>query len=193
MPTRLLSAIFAILTFAALSSAAAAANLLATITTNKGPIVVQLYPKRAPVTVQNFIRYVQAGHYDGTIFHRVIKGFMIQGGGFTADGFREKRTGRGIRNEATNGLKNVAGTIAMARTPDPHSATSQFFINTADNHGLNHQNKSARGWGYAVFGKVVEGMKVVVEIEDVKTGSRGDHEDVPQEPIVITSISLSDG
>ena len=154
--------------------------------TSKGEIILELYADKAPQTVSNFLTYVDAGFYDGTIFHRVIPGFMIQGGGFTAE-MKQKETRPAIQNEADNGLKNDRGTIAMARTPDPHSATAQFFINTVDNGFLNHKSKSQQGWGYAVFGRVVEGMDVVDQISGTKTVSRGMHQDVPAEAVVIVS------
>ena len=144
-----------------------------------GDIVITLDAKKAPATVSNFLKYVESGFYDGTIFHRVIDGFMIQGGGFSED-FEEP-----IKNEADNGLKNVRGSIAMARTSDPHSATSQFFINVADNVNLDYRSSTGRGWGYAVFGRVVEGMNVVDEIRKVKTTFKGPYRDVPVTPIVI--------
>jgi peptidyl-prolyl cis-trans isomerase B (cyclophilin B) len=153
--------------------------------TDFGPIVLELDPKAAPETVANFIRYVESGFYDGTIFHRVIKGFMIQGGGLTP-AMQKKPTQKPIPNEASNGLKNKAGTIAMARTGDPHSATSQFFINTVDNPFLDHKSKSGQGWGYCVFGRVVQGMAVIVEIEGVQTGYKSGRKDVPLTPIAIT-------
>ena len=155
-----------------------------TLDTSKGKIVLELYSDKAPKTVLNFLTYVDAGFYDGTIFHRVIPGFMIQGGGFNAE-MQQKESRPPIENEADNGLQNERGTIAMARTPDPHSATAQFFINTVDNDFLNHKSKSAQSWGYAVFGKVVEGIDVVDEISRVKTVSRGTHQDVPAETVVI--------
>jgi len=195
MIRRFLSAIVAAL-FATQSPAPATEAMAAesathvTISTSKGDIVIALDAKRAPGTVANFLRYVRAGHYDGTIFHRVIPQFMIQGGGFTADGFKEKPTGRPIRNEADKTASNAVGTIAMARTPDPHSATAQFFINTNDNSHLNHTEKSARGWGYAVFGRVVRGMEVVRAIEAVPTRTAGPYENVPAEPVVIRSIKI---
>jgi peptidyl-prolyl cis-trans isomerase B (cyclophilin B) len=154
--------------------------------TSKGKIVVELYADKAPQTVENFLTYVYAGFYDGTIFHRVIPGFMIQGGGFTVE-MQQKETRPPIQNEADNGLHNERGTIAMARTPDPHSATAQFFINLVDNDFLNHKSKSEQGWGYAVFGRVVEGIDVVDEISRTKTVSRGMHRDVPAEPVIIVS------
>jgi cyclophilin family peptidyl-prolyl cis-trans isomerase len=157
-----------------------------TLDTSKGKIVLELYEDKAPQTVLNFLTYVDAGFYDGTIFHRVIPGFMIQGGGFTPE-MQQKTTRPPIHNEADNGLQNERGSIAMARTAEPHSATAQFFINTVDNDFLNHQGKSAQSWGYAVFGQVVEGIDVVDEISRVKTASRGMHGDVPTETIVIVS------
>ena len=152
--------------------------------TTKGKIVLELYADKAPKTVKNFLAYVDAGFYDGTIFHRVIPNFMIQGGGFTAD-MKQKKTRAPIDNEADNGLRNERGTIAMARTSAPHSATAQFFINTKNNDFLNHKGKSPQGWGYAVFGRVAEGMAVVDAISGVKTGTRGPFRDVPTDPIVI--------
>lgn len=154
--------------------------------TSKGKIVLALYPEKAPETVKNFLNYVDQKFYDGTIFHRVIPNFMIQGGGFTAD-MQRKPTGAPIKNEADRGLKNERGTIAMARTGDPHSATAQFFINTVDNDSLNHKSKTQQGWGYAAFGKVVEGMDTVDAISAVKTTARGPYRDVPVEPVVIKS------
>lgn len=151
--------------------------------TTKGSITVELYPEQAPVSVENFLGYVDAGHFDGTIFHRLIPGFMIQGGGFTEE-MRQKPTQDPIKNEADNGLKNERGTLAMARTSDIHSATSQFFVNVADNAFLDH---GGRDFGYAVFGRVVEGMDVVDDIVQVPTGSKGGHQDVPLEPVVIHS------
>ncbi len=154
------------------------------LTTNHGDIVIELNAEKAPETVKNFLAYVEAGHYDNTIFHRVINGFMIQGGGFEP-GMTQKGTNAPIKNEADNGLKNDAGTIAMARTQDPHSATAQFFINIEDNDFLNHSAPNTQGWGYCVFGKVSEGMDVVNKIRNVKTGSSGFHQDVPKEDVVI--------
>lgn len=156
------------------------------IETNHGLIVLKLNPSAAPETVANFLRYVDEGFYDNTIFHRVIPGFMIQGGGFDPD-MQQKRTHGPIQNEADNGLKNKTGTVAMARTQDPHSATAQFFINVADNAFLDHNSKTPQGWGYAVFGSVSEGMSVVSEIERVKTGRVGMHQDVPLQPVVMKS------
>ena len=152
--------------------------------TNHGVITLELDAEKAPVTVANFLAYVAAGHYDNTVFHRVIDGFMIQGGGFEP-GMNQKPTGEQIKNEADNGLKNERGTIAMARTQAPHSATAQFFINVADNDFLNHRSPDLQGWGYCVFGKVSEGMDVVDAIRKVKTGSSGFHQDVPKEDVVI--------
>ena len=158
--------------------------------TSKGKIVLELYSDKAPQTFKNFLAYVDAGFYDGTIFHRVMPGFMIQGGGFTAD-MKQKRTQPPIQNEADNGLRNQRGTIAMARTQNPHSATAQFFINTKDNDFLNHKGKSPQGWGYVVFGRVVEGIGVVDAISNVSTVTRGGHRNVPTEPIVITKVNRS--
>ena len=152
--------------------------------TNRGVIVLELDSTSAPKTVENFLQYVRDGFYDGTIFHRVIKGFMIQGGGFTAD-MHEKPTRDPISNEAYNGLKNQRGTIAMARTMDPHSAAAQFFINSVDNDFLNHKGKTTQGWGYCVFGKVVEGMDVVDTIGNVPTKTKAGFDDVPTTPVVI--------
>jgi len=152
--------------------------------TSLGKIVLELDAEKAPKTVENFLGYVRSGHYDGTIFHRVIASFMIQGGGFDAE-MQQKPVGSPIANEALNGLKNQRGTIAMARTGDPHSATAQFFINTVDNRALDYRSSTPQGWGYAVFGKVVEGMDVVDAIEAVPTGARGPFRDVPLEPVMI--------
>ncbi|MBG6078408.1 peptidylprolyl isomerase [Rubrivivax gelatinosus] len=151
--------------------------------TTAGTIVIELDAERAPVTVANFLDYVKKGHYDGTIFHRVIKGFMIQGGGFEP-GMKQKPTGEGIENEAKNGLRNQRYTLAMARTSDPHSASAQFFINTSDN-GFLDNDRAQDGWGYAVFGKVVSGTEVVDLIERVRTGRKGYHDDVPLEDVRI--------
>ena len=160
------------------------------LVTNRGTITVQLDQARAPFTVTNFLTYVKSGHYSDTIFHRVIPQFMIQGGGYTPQ-YEKKATLDMIPNEADNGLKNLPGTIAMARTSDPHSATAQFFINTANNRFLNHTRKSQRGWGYTVFGRVIQGMDVVRQIEQTKTGSGGPFaKDAPQEPVVIESARI---
>lgn len=153
--------------------------------TSHGLIVAELDDVAAPLSVANFIAYVEKGHFDGTIFHRVIKGFMVQGGGFDAD-MKQKACDAPIKNEAGNGLKNQRYTLAMARTSDPHSATAQFFINANDNEFLNFKAENSSGWGYAVFGKVVEGTDVVDAIERVKTGRKGFHDDVPTEAVVIT-------
>jgi peptidyl-prolyl cis-trans isomerase B (cyclophilin B) len=152
--------------------------------TNFGDITIELDAERAPDTTRNFLEYVRSGFYDNTIFHRVIDGFMIQGGGFDP-GMKQKGTRKPIKNEAENGLQNESYTIAMARTSDPHSATAQFFINVSDNAFLNHTAPTAQGWGYAVFGRVVEGKDVVDRIRKVKTGSRGMHQDVPMDDVVI--------
>jgi len=157
--------------------------------TNKGDITLSLDSAKAPKTVANFLQYVKSGHYDGTIFHRVIDNFMIQGGGMTP-GLKEKTSGAQIENEADNGLKNERGSVAMARTSDPHSATAQFFINVGDNDFLNHSAKNAQGWGYAVFGKVTDGLDVVDAIRKVKTGNTGFHQDVPAEDVVIEKASI---
>jgi peptidyl-prolyl cis-trans isomerase B (cyclophilin B) len=154
------------------------------MTTSAGTLRIELDDAKAPATVANFLGYVNKGHYDGTIFHRVIKGFMIQGGGFEP-GMKQKPTGAEIQNEANNGLKNNRYTLAMARTSAPHSATAQFFINGTDNDFLNFRSESPQGWGYAVFGKVVAGTEVVDQIERVATGRRGGHDDVPTEDVVI--------
>ncbi len=157
--------------------------------TGKGDITLELYPDKAPATVDNFVQYVKDGFFNGTIFHRVINGFMIQGGGLDAQ-MNQKPTRAPIKNEADNGLKNEAYTIAMARTMDPHSATAQFFINVANNGSLNHTGKDPRGWGYAVFGKVVKGQEVVDKIKAVPTGNKGMHQNVPLEPVVINKATV---
>ncbi|MCE8015228.1 peptidyl-prolyl cis-trans isomerase [Halomonas sp. MCCC 1A17488] len=159
--------------------------------TSFGDITVALNHDQAPKTAANFEQYVREGHYDGTLFHRVIPGFMIQGGGFDQD-FNQKPTHDPIENEADNGLKNLTGTLAMARTQDPHSATAQFFINVADNDFLNHSGKSIQGWGYCVFGEVVEGMDVVGRITAVDTTRRGMHADVPAEDVIIKRAYVKD-
>ena len=165
---------------------AGAENPKVELQTSKGNIVLELYADKAPSTVANFLAYVDAKFYDGIIFHRVISGFMVQGGGFSAD-MQQKKTLSSIQNEADNTLKNDRGTIAMARTREPHSATAQFFINLVNNDFLNHTGKNARGWGYAVFGKVTSGMEVVDAIAAVQTGSQGRFRDVPTEPVIIKS------
>ena len=159
------------------------------LNTNYGPITLELDSEHAPKTVENFLTYAREGHYDNTIFHRVINGFMIQGGGF-APGMKQKDTHAPIKNEANNGLKNSIGTIAMARTNDPHSASAQFFINVGDNDFLNFKSETPQGWGYAVFGKVTDGMDVVNKIKGVKTGTSGFHQDVPKEDVVIQSVTI---
>lgn len=155
--------------------------------TNFGSILIELYPEKAPETVENFLAYVKEGFYDGTIFHRVIPNFMVQGGGFTPD-MNKKHTRAPIKNEADNGLRNQIGTIAMARTNDPHSATAQFFINVAQNSFLDFREKTSRAYGYAVFGRVIKGMKVVNQIRQVKTGFKNGHGDVPLEPVIIEKV-----
>jgi len=182
--------LFAILIMGALhmtNSTANAANPLVRMTTSAGVIDIEVFPGQAPQTAANFLAYVDAGFYDGTIFHRVIPGFVIQGGGFTP-GMKQKPTRAPIQNEADNGLKNLTGTLSMARTGDPHSATSQFFINLADNAFLDYQAKNQQGWGYAVFAKVVKGMDAVNAIAKVKTGSNGPYRDVPVEDVVVEKV-----
>ena len=159
--------------------------------TNHGVIKLELDAEKAPKSVENFLAYVKAGHYDNTVFHRVIDGFMIQGGGFEP-GMTQKPTSTPIANEANNGLKNVKGSVAMARTNDPNSATAQFFINVNDNDFLNHSSPTPQGWGYAVFGKVVEGLDIVEKIKKVKTGSKGFHQDVPADDVVIEKAVIVD-
>ena len=159
-------------------------NPVVVLETSKGDIEIELYPDKAPITVENFLGYVNEGFYDGLIFHRVISNFMIQGGGFDKD-MNEKPTKDTIKNEADNGLKNEKGTIAMARTMVVDSATAQFFINVVDNPSLDHSSKTIQGYGYAVFGKVISGMDVVDKIKSVETGSNGMHQDVPKEPVII--------
>jgi cyclophilin family peptidyl-prolyl cis-trans isomerase len=173
-----------------LPSQAADTNPQVKVDTSQGSFVLELYPDKAPTTVANFLDYVNSGFYNGTIFHRVIDGFMIQGGGFTED-YARKQTNAAIMNEADNGLKNKRGTIAMARTSEPHSATSQFFINVKDNDFLDHSAKTPTGWGYAVFGKVIKGMDTVDKIRKVETGPGGPFpKDVPRQPVVINSMTL---
>jgi peptidyl-prolyl cis-trans isomerase B (cyclophilin B) len=166
-------------------------SIMVELHTNHGVIKLELDAEKAPKSVENFLNYVKAGHYDNTVFHRVIDGFMIQGGGFEP-GMKQKPTADAIDNEANNGLKNVNGSIAMARTNDPHSATAQFFINVNDNDFLNHSSPTPQGWGYAVFGKVVDGMDVVEKIKKVKTGSKGFHQDVPADDVVIEKAVIVD-
>lgn len=162
-----------------------------TLHTNHGDISIELDHERAPITAANFLQYAKDGFYNGTIFHRVIDGFMVQGGGMEP-GMKEKTTRAPIKNEADNGLSNDRGTLAMARTPDPDSASAQFFINVSDNHFLNHRAPTADGWGYCVFGRVVEGMDVVDAIKGVSTTTRGFHQDVPAEDVVIESVDVSE-
>lgn len=157
--------------------------------TNHGTITLELDADKAPETVKNFLDYVKAGHYDNTVFHRVIDGFMIQGGGFEP-GMNQKPTGEAIKNEADNGLKNLTGSIAMARTQQPHSATAQFFINVGDNDFLNYRSPDIQGWGYCVFGQVSDGMETVDSIRAVKTGSKGFHQDVPVEDVIIERAEI---
>ncbi|MFC3200690.1 peptidylprolyl isomerase [Alteromonas oceani] len=164
---------------------------MVTFKTNHGDITLELYADKAPKTVENFLSYVQDGFYDNTIFHRVIDGFMIQGGGMTPD-MEQKETKAPIENEANNGVANEAGTIAMARTNDPHSATAQFFINVKDNDFLNFSSESMNGWGYCAFGKVTDGMDVVEKIKNVKTGNYGYHQDVPVEAVIIEKAVISE-
>jgi len=159
------------------------------IRTTFGDIKLELDADKAPVTVANFLEYARAGFYDGTIFHRVINNFMIQGGGFDTN-MTQKAVGKPIENEADNGLKNDFGTIAMARTMEPHSATAQFFINVKDYDFLNHSGKNMQGWGYAVFGRMIEGEDVLEKIRNVPTGSRGGHQDVPTDPVIIETVEI---
>jgi|ERR1700730_265881 peptidyl-prolyl cis-trans isomerase B (cyclophilin B) len=163
---------------------------MVTLHTNHGDIVIETFDEKAPVTVQNFLDYCQSGFYDNTIFHRVIKGFMIQGGGFEP-GMIQKPTRKPINNEANNALKNDRGTLAMARTSDPHSATAQFFINVVDNGFLNFKSPSQNGWGYCVFGKITQGIDVVDQIRKVPTGSSGGHQDVPKEDVIIRKVTVT--
>jgi peptidyl-prolyl cis-trans isomerase A (cyclophilin A) len=179
--------LFAILAALAISLPAWAADPTVEMKTNYGAITIELYPEKAPKTVANFLQYVKDGQYNGTIFHRVIDGFMIQGGGFDL-GMKEKATRAPIENEAKNGLKNQIGTLAMARKPDPHSATAQFFINLVNNDPLDYPSRD--GWGYCVFGKVTQGMDVVNKISKVSTGSAMGQQDVPTKPILIESVKL---
>ncbi|EKT65040.1 peptidylprolyl isomerase B [Providencia burhodogranariea] len=164
---------------------------MVTFHTNHGDIVIKTFDDKAPVTVENFLNYCREGFYDNTIFHRVINGFMIQGGGFEP-GMKQKDTKAQIKNEANNGLKNTRGTLAMARTNDPHSATAQFFINVVDNDFLNFRSERPDGWGYCVFAEVVEGMDVVEKIKGVSTGNSGHHQDVPREDVLIEKVTISE-
>lgn len=161
------------------------------LTTSHGPITLQLYDDKAPATVANFLDYVRGGFYNGTVFHRVIKDFMIQGGGLD-ETLQRKPAGEPIRNEADNGLNNRTGVVSMARTPDPHSASSQFFINTRDNLFLDHREPSDEGWGYCVFGEITDGMETVRRIEATPTGTKGGHADVPIDPVVIEQAEVVD-
>lgn len=170
-----------------LPAAHAAGNPEVALKTNMGDIVLELYPEKAPKSVANFLQYVKSGHYNGTIFHRVMNGFMIQGGGFDQD-MAQKPTSAPIENEAKNGLKNTTLTVAMARTSNPHSATAQFFINVGNNDFLNYPGQD--GWGYAVFGKVIKGADVVEKIKSVKTGNKGMHQNVPLQPVIIQSATV---
>jgi peptidyl-prolyl cis-trans isomerase B (cyclophilin B) len=159
--------------------------------TNYGDIHIELDFEKAPISAANFLAYAKSGYYDGTIFHRVIDNFMVQGGGFKS-GMQQKTAGKPIQNEADNGLQNAIGTLAMARTSDPHSASAQFFINVADNAFLNHKSKTSQGWGYAVFGKVTEGMDVVDRIKQCKTGYVAGHQDVPIDEVIINSTTVTE-
>ena len=186
-----LSAVILVLASIGVATANSGDKVMVEMHTSKGLITLELDAEKAPVTVANFIEYVNSGHFDSTIFHRVIPGFVIQGGGLES-GMKEKPTQAPIENEADNGLKNVTGSICMARTNDPHSATSQFFINLKDNQFLDHTEKSPQGWGYAVFGQVTDGMDVVEAIAAVQTGNAGFHQDVPVEDIVVEKVTITD-
>ena len=177
------------LTLLAVAHPALAADPQVELKTNRGVIVLELYPDKAPKTVANFLQYVKDGHYNGTTFHRVIDGFMIQGGGFDKE-MRQKPTRAPVASEAGNGLKNDNGTIAMARTPDPHSASAQFFINLKNNDFLNFREPTPQGYGYTVFGKVVSGMDVVEKLAKVPTGNAGPHQNVPRDPVIIESATI---
>ncbi|MCA9671498.1 MAG: peptidyl-prolyl cis-trans isomerase [Myxococcales bacterium] len=190
---RLASAGIALCLALALGAKAASAAPEVTLVTNKGNIVITLNQRKAPKSVANFLKYVRSGHYNGTVFHRVIPNFMVQGGGFTAQ-YRKKPTRAPIHNEADNGLRNVKGSLAMARTSDPHSASAQFFINVADNGFLDHKSKTRRGWGYAVFGKVKRGMNVVMAIVNSRTGAAGPFQkNVPLDTVVIRKAYVGKG
>jgi peptidyl-prolyl cis-trans isomerase B (cyclophilin B) len=188
-----LISILTLLTFGSIAHAEdkknMAANQQVKLETSLGDIIIELNAEKAPISAQNFIDYVNSGFYDGTIFHRVIPGFMAQGGGFDKD-FKQKSVKAPIKNEADNGVKNTRGTLAMARTNDPESATAQFFINLKDNGFLNHTAKTSQGWGYAVFGQVIDGMEVVDKMAEQPTGSNGGHQDVPKTTITINKASL---
>jgi cyclophilin family peptidyl-prolyl cis-trans isomerase len=183
--------IFALLIALAVAPAAFASNPKVELKTSLGSVVIDLYPENAPQTVENFLQYVKDGFYDGTVFHRVIPGFMVQGGGFTRN-LQQKPTRPAIRNEAGNGLRNAVGTVAMARTKDPHSATAQFFINVADNDFLDFKSPDENGYGYTVFGRVSSGMDVVQKMLQVPTATVGPHQNVPRTPIVIENARLID-
>jgi len=190
MPNKMLNKLIVLISLFFISQSTFASNPQVRIVTNKGNIEIALNQQKAPKSVKNFLRYVNSGHYNNTVFHRVIKGFMIQGGGFDTR-FQRKNTEQAIVNEADNGLRNDRGTIAMARTNVPHSATAQFFINTANNDSLNHTGKTMRGWGYAVFGKVTKGMNVVDTIENSKTGAKAPFSrDAPVEDVIIQKIEI---
>lgn len=190
MRTTFFACLLAVFLGFACQAQAAGGHPVIKLQTSAGDIVLELDAEKAPQTVENFIQYVKDGHYDGTIFHRVIDGFMIQGGGFDASMVEKDKTRAPIQNEANNGLKNEVYTVAMARTQDPHSATAQFFINVKNNTFLNHTAPNVSGWGYAVFGKVIEGSNVVDAIAKVKTGNKGPHGDVPLEPITIIKATV---
>lgn len=181
--------LFILLAALLISPLALAANPKVEMKTSLGTLVIELYPENAPKTVENFVQYVKDGFYDGTIFHRVIPGFMIQGGGFNA-GLQQKPTRPAIRNEAGNGLRNAVGTVAMARTADPHSATAQFFINVSENDFLDFKSPDDKGYGYTVFGRIASGMEVVQKIVQVPTSSLGPHQNVPRQPVVIERARL---
>jgi peptidyl-prolyl cis-trans isomerase B (cyclophilin B) len=184
-----ISAVFSLACGYASAGQTSGDKIMVEMTTSKGVIELALDTDKAPITVANFLAYVESNHYDGTIFHRVIPGFVIQGGGMES-GMHEKATREPIENEADNGLKNLTGTICMARTQEPHSATSQFFINLKDNSFLDHTEKTAQGWGYAVFGRVTSGMEVVELIAGVQTGDVGYHSDVPLEDVVLEKVAV---
>ncbi|SQH76075.1 peptidyl-prolyl cis-trans isomerase B (rotamase B) [Shewanella benthica] len=166
-------------------------QIMITLHTNHGEITLELETEKAPLTAENFIKYAKDGFYDGTVFHRVIDGFMVQGGGFTED-MEQKPCGETIKNEANNGLLNVIGTVAMARTSDPHSATAQFFINIGDNTFLDFKSETEQGWGYCVFAKISAGMDVVNKIKAVNTGNQGMHQDVPLEAVIIEKVTIAE-
>jgi len=190
--TRIITVLFFLLFFSLPGIAANAKKPLVNLQTTEGLIVLELDAEKAPETVKNFLNYIKMGFYDGTIFHRVISNFMIQGGGYTTD-LQKKTTNPPVKNEADNGLQNLRGTIAMARTNDPHSATAQFFINVVDNNFLDHRQKSVRGWGYAVFGRVIEGMEIVDKIRKTPTGGKGPFPtDVPKTTVMIEKMSLAE-